>query len=789
MSADKRLRPLLIVYIVSLCVVAGSLLIGSVIDGLSLDDPIVWLSFIALLLMTELGQLLFNLKHARVGLHVTESIMLPMLLALPFEQVIWTIAIVWILDAIRYRKSGLMKAAFNMASPVVAGAMSVGVVSLLMGSGGSVLRGLSAAAVGTFTYALATHLFVAIVIALAERRSVDVAIPQATLVNIGGGILLGLLFAAAYVATQWAVLLFPLSQIAITLGYQAVVKQSQERDRIQSLYRASSALAGTPDLSGALVSFLRAVSATASTTGAGAVLEYEGMVRKTVVLASHAVAVREPIEDGPYLDLLAAVRSERGPLMIDDDSSIDDKKLLDELEVRNLLAVPIMEAEDITGALLVTDRVGSAQFGDEEQNLLEAQAIELSMSLRSRRLFDEQIQAREENQVLQDQLRQAQKLESVGQLAGGIAHDFNNILAIIGNCSTFVLDELLTMDLTAEQRTILEDVREIKSAADRATKLTRQLLVFSRRDQIEEQVLDVNDVIDGLVKLLRHAVGEGVAIELHLNETGSVSADPGQIEQILLNLAINARDARSGSGSVVIRTGEVELDRAAVAHRNGLVPGAHVRIEVSDSGCGMSPAVKEKAFDPFFTTKAKGQGTGLGLSTVYGIVGRARGHIEMDSEEGRGTTFRIYLPVLADAPAAEEIRAPVVTGPQGSGETILLVEDEHAVRAVARRILATGGYQVIEAADGREALQVIASAETEVDLVLTDIVMPGMSGLDLDEAIRRLRPGTTTLFMTAYSEAVAFPDAVRGSLVVQKPFDSDTLLSTIHQVLSTATAA
>jgi CheY-like chemotaxis protein len=174
---------------------------------------------------------------------------------------------------------------------------------------------------------------------------------------------------------------------------------------------------------------------------------------------------------------------------------------------------------------------------------------------------------------------------------------------------------------------------------------------------------------------------------------------------------------------------------------------------------------------------------------VYGIVGRARGHIEMDSEEGRGTTFRIYLPVLADAPAAEEIRAPVVTGPQGSGETILLVEDEHAVRAVARRILATGGYQVIEAADGREALQVIASAETEVDLVLTDIVMPGMSGLDLDEAIRRLRPGTTTLFMTAYSEAVAFPDAVRGSLVVQKPFDSDTLLSTIHQVLSTATAA
>jgi two-component system, cell cycle sensor histidine kinase and response regulator CckA len=286
---------------------------------------------------------------------------------------------------------------------------------------------------------------------------------------------------------------------------------------------------------------------------------------------------------------------------------------------------------------------------------------------------------------------------------------------------------------------------------------------------------------------LRRAVGESVSIDLDLNDVASISADPGQIEQVLLNLAINARDAMSGSGTVTIRTSEVELDRAAVAHRTGLVPGPYVRLQVSDSGCGMSPAVKEKAFEPFFTTKGKGRGTGLGLSTVYGIVGRAGGHIEIDSEQGRGTTFRIYLPVVeaaVDEPVAAEIESP-----RGAGETILLVEDERSVRSVARRILDSGGYRVLEAADGWEALEVISGTESPVDLVLTDVVMPGMSGFDLKAAILELRPGMLTLFMTAYSEAMTFPDAVTGSEVVQKPFDKETLLSTIHEVLSKAPAA
>jgi len=789
MSDRRGLTGIFTSYLALLCAVGAAALIWGTITEAQFEARVLpWLVFTALFVLSEHGVLFFNRSDARVGLSMTEPIFLVMLTALTFGEVVWGVALASAIVAVLHRRIGWIKSIFNVASPVVAATASFGLATLVANTGSGVVVSLAAAGIGTFAYAALTHLFVAIAIALVERRQLEPGAPRATFVNLGSGLLLGLTFAAAYAGTKWAVVLFPLAQVVISLGYQAVVKQSQERDRIQSLYRASNALASTPDLSGALVSFLRAVSATASTQSACTVIDHEGVIRRTVVLSSHAIAVREPVEEGPYIDLLAEVRRISGPVVIDEESPAEARVLLESLEARNLLAVPISEGDEVSGALVVTDRVGSAHFEDEDKRLLEAQAIDLAMSLRSRRLFDEQIQAREENQLLQDQLRQAQKLESVGQLAGGVAHDFNNILAIIANCSTFVLDELLAMDLSDDQRGILEDVREIKAAADRATNLTRQLLVFSRRDQVEEQILDVNDVIDDVGKLLRHAVGEGVSIELHLNELGPVSADPGQIEQILLNLAINGRDAMSGLGKVVIRTCEVELDRAAVAHRSALKPGPHVRLEVSDSGCGMSPAVLEKAFDPFFTTKAKGRGTGLGLATVYGIVGRARGHIEIDSEEGVGTTFRIFLPVRNEEAKVVTTKS-VATGPKGSGETILLVEDEGTVRSIARRILTAGGYDVIEAADAREALEVLGSAQTEVDLVLTDIVMPGMSGIDLKEAITQLRPETTTLFMTAYSEAVAFPDAVRGSLVVQKPFDSDTLLSTIHRVLSTKTAA
>ncbi|MGH2757854.1 MAG: ATP-binding protein [Actinomycetota bacterium] len=787
MNTEKRVQRPFTAYLASLCIAAAAVLGWAAIHETRFENPLVWVIFIGLFIMSELGLLFFTVKDARVGLSMTESIMLPMLIALPFAQVVLTIAVAWSIGAVYYRRHGPIKSIFNVASQVVAGAIGVGIASQFNSDG--LLEGeLLGAAAGTLAFAIATHVFVAAAIALFEGKRFSAELPRATVVNIGGGILLGLLFAAAYLATPLAVVLFPVSQIAITLGYQAIVKQSQERNRIQSLYRASTALAGVPDLGGALVAFLRAVAGTASTLGASAVLEHDGAIRKTSVIVSHPTAVREPVEDGPYLDLFTTMRISGRPMVIDDESPSDQRGLLEAMEVRNLLAVPIREGDVVTGVLMVSDTVGAAHFEEEEQHLLEAQGIELAMSLRSRRLFDEQVRAREENLRLQDQLHQAQRLESVGQLAGGIAHDFNNILAVIGNCSSFVLDELLTMDLTEEQKAILEDVREIKSAADRATSLTRQLLVFSRKDKIEEQVLNVNDVIGELTKLLRRAVGENVSIDLDLNDVASISADPGQIEQVLLNLAINARDAMSGSGTVSIRTSEVELDRAAVANRTGLVQGRYVRLEVTDSGCGMSPAVKEKAFEPFFTTKSKGRGTGLGLSTVYGIVGRARGHIEIDSEPGRGSTFRIYLPAVIEI-VVDEPAAVVAESPHGAGETILLVEDELSVRSVARRILDAGGYRVLEAGDGWEALEVMSATEWPVDLVLTDVVMPGMSGFDLKEAIHELNPGMTTLFMTAYSEAMSFPDAVTGSEIIQKPFDKETLLSTIHDVLSKAAAA
>jgi len=773
-------------YLGALCAVSiVSLTWGAAHNG-SGSRLLPFILFAGLFALSEYGVLFFNRKDARVGLSMTEPILLVMLTALTFGEVVWAIALASGTVAIFHRRIGWVKSIFNVASPVVAGTLTFAIASSLIASGDIVIR-LVAAAVGTIAYAALTHLFVAVAISLVERKRFSAAVPRATLVNLGAGILIGLMLGAAYAGTHWALALFPLAQIVISLGYQATIKQAQERSRIQSLYRASNALAGTPDLSGALVAFLRAVAGTASTLGAAALLEYEGIIRKTVVVVSHPTSVREPVEDGPYVDLLEEVRAANKPIVIDDESPDDHKRLLEALEVRNLLAVPIREDDAVTGMLMVCDTVGAAQFEEEERHLLEAQGMELAMSLRSRRLFDEQVRAREENLRLQEQLQQAQRLESVGQLAGGIAHDFNNILAVIGNCSSFVLDELLTMDLDADQKAILEDVREIKSAADRATALTRQLLVFSRRDKIEEQVLDINDVIGDLVKLLRRAVGEGISIELDLDEVAPISADPGQIEQILLNLAINARDAMSGSGTVVIRMSEIELDRAAVAHRAGLSAGRYARLEVADSGCGMSAGVKDKAFEPFFTTKGKGRGTGLGLATVYGIVGRARGHIEIDSEPGRGSTFRIYLPIVADATFEGPVTVPIAT-PRGTGETILLVEDERSVRSVARRILDSGGYRVLEAGDGREALEVFSSSDRPVDLVLTDVVMPGMSGFDLKEAIHELRPDMTTLFMTAYSEAVSFPDAITGSVVIQKPFDKETLLSTIHNVLSKAAA-
>ena len=396
----------------------------------------------------------------------------------------------------------------------------------------------------------------------------------------------------------------------------------------------------------------------------------------------------------------------------------------------------------------------------------------------------EKVRAEQEKESLEAQLHQVQRLESVGQLAGGIAHDFNNILAVISNCAGFVLDALGRMPLEGEDHEIVNDVEEIKTASERARGLTRQLLVFSRRDAAEPRVLDLNEVIVNMTKLMRRAVGESVAIRTELDRTtGSVFADPGQIEQVLLNLAINARDAMAGSGSLVISTSEVTLDEAAARRYVELPPGRYVRIEVIDTGSGMPADVIEKAFDPFFTTKPAGQGTGLGLATVYGIVRRAGGHIGIRSREGLGTTFTIHLPVTAGSAEPElDDQEPQV--PEGQGERVLLVEDEASVRAVAKRLLTQAGYEVVEAGNGAAALKLMNDELGRIDILVSDVAMPGMTGIELGQSLQTMYPRLPALYLTGYSEAAAYASELGDkSVLLHKPFGRVDLLTAIHDLL------
>jgi PAS domain S-box-containing protein len=379
--------------------------------------------------------------------------------------------------------------------------------------------------------------------------------------------------------------------------------------------------------------------------------------------------------------------------------------------------------------------------------------------------------------MLEEQLNQLRRLESVGQLAGGIAHDFNNLLGVIINYAQFVEDEMPPGSRPAD------DVQQIRRAAERAAALTRQLLIFSRREVVRPQILDLNVVVSELDKLLRRAIGEHIELETVFDVALlPVEADPGQIEQVLVNLAVNARDAMPTGGRLVIETSNVELDAEAL--RSGLDPGTYVRLAVSDTGSGMSPAVSGQAFDPFYTTKPRGQGTGLGLSTVYGIVTEAGGDVRLYSEPGIGTTVKVELPAAAGTPV-RSARDAVPAAP-GKGETVLIVEDEDNVRDLVERILGGAGYHVLLAARGRLALEMLEDNAHAVDLLLTDVVMPEMLGTELAVEATRRHPGLKVLYMSGYiHQAIAAMDG-RGAddlRFVEKPFTRDTLLMAVRASL------
>jgi len=385
----------------------------------------------------------------------------------------------------------------------------------------------------------------------------------------------------------------------------------------------------------------------------------------------------------------------------------------------------------------------------------------------------------EEREKLQAQFMQAQKMESVGRLASGVAHDFNNLLSVINGYSELAIDRL------EEGDPLLANLQEVRRAGGRAASLTRQLLALSRKQVLSPEVLNLNGVIDNVEKMLRRLIGEDVTLATNLAEDlGMVKADIGQLEQVLMNLTVNARDAMPRGGKLSIETRNIMVDQHLAARRPGMAPGPYLLLTVSDTGTGMDRETQDQIFDPFFTTKEQGKGTGLGLSTVYGIVKQSGGHIEVYSELGLGTTFRIYLPRIAGIEVGKPADPTAEQHWEGK-ESVLLVEDEKAVRVLAKEFLTSAGYRVLDAADGMEALELVQQTREAIALLLTDVVMPKMSGLELADKLHLLLPKLKVLFMSGYvtDDLTSHLGSKNDLRLINKPFERAGLLKQVRKIL------
>ncbi len=384
-----------------------------------------------------------------------------------------------------------------------------------------------------------------------------------------------------------------------------------------------------------------------------------------------------------------------------------------------------------------------------------------------------------QRKLLEEQLAQAQKMEAVGRLAGGVAHDFNNMLTVISGYTRMILDELPPDDA------LRANAEEIQMAADRAAGLTNQLLTFSRRQVMRPRVINVNTVLAETEKMLRRLIGEDIVLTLNpAPEVGNIRADPGHIEQAIVNLVVNARDAMPNGGHITIETANVVLDNVYATGHLGVNPGDYVMIAVSDTGFGMNAETKRHIFEPFYTTKPKGKGTGLGLATVYGMVKQSGGDIWVYSEPGRGTTFKLYFPTVAESATGSEGRDAAPTKSRGH-ETILVVEDEEAVRDLTVRILRQLGYTVLTASAGAEALEIANAHQGPITLLVTDVVMPGMTGKQLAGSLMQNRPDLRVLYVSGYTENTVLS---RGGLdpgveFLPKPFSREMLASKLRSML------
>jgi signal transduction histidine kinase/CheY-like chemotaxis protein len=441
--------------------------------------------------------------------------------------------------------------------------------------------------------------------------------------------------------------------------------------------------------------------------------------------------------------------------------------------------------QDVMSAERATERVHVNAAQDRFQDRIaeeseQAQARVQQAQDRFQIVMDtEQAQTQHDREHLQARLNQSQRLEMLGQLAGGVAHDFNNLLAVILNYAAFVVEDLTSPDpdLTAS----VVDIGQIERAANRAADLTHQLLAFARREVVQPLVLDLNTVVTEVEHLLRRTLGADILLETNLaKDIWPILADAGQFEQVLINLAVNARDAMVDGGTLRIDTANVNIDADALLHS-----GRHVRLRVSDTGIGMPRAIIEHAFEPFFTTKAEGLGTGLGLSTVYGIVVQAEGTIEIHSQPGLGTTFTILIPMTKETvPSEDTDPLPYERAP--AGEMVLIVEDQEALREVTSRIFTRSGYQVMTASNGPDAIALASAYEGEIHLLLADVVMPHMLGKEVAERIIHLRPDIEVLFMSGYAQPVLASEGRldRDVNLIEKPFTAAALIEKAGRILN-----
>jgi two-component system cell cycle sensor histidine kinase/response regulator CckA len=410
---------------------------------------------------------------------------------------------------------------------------------------------------------------------------------------------------------------------------------------------------------------------------------------------------------------------------------------------------------------------------------LDVEVIAHSLDYAGRRVRLVVAQDLSERHLLEEQLRQAQKMEAVGRLAGGVAHDFNNLLMVIKGHTELLLN------LLPPTEGVRRKIEQIDRAADRAASLTRQLLAFSRMQVLQPRVMNLNSVVEDMGKLLPRLIGEDIELVIRAaSDLGTIRADASQMEQVIMNLAVNSRDAMPSGGRLVVETSNAELDHAYVSGHPIVKPGEYVLLEVSDNGTGMDAQTQAHIFEPFFTTKEQGKGTGLGLATVYGVVKQSGGFIWVYSEAGKGTSFKIYLPRVHQQAEKAGVSTPSSEAPRGS-ETVLLAEDEQDVREVAREFLESGGYTVLEARDGATALQVAAQHAGSIDLLVTDMVMPGMTGQELAGRLQQNRSGLRVIYMSGYSEHAAAGAANTDSSIrlLSKPFSRAAILRLVRQVL------